>query len=367
MKKALLILLSSILFVMAVNAGQKEEASVFLPFTTENDRWDHRWFTLLPNSNIYESIEVFSFDNEDFPNNLFVCVKLNFKYKEEQSIYFNNPHKAKKWHQHARYAEMKYSTAGNYGSPMDLELSFRDTIGNDIDIRFSCRNSELKDDGFTNDLRIQKYSAFTIVAYENYCIPEEVSVKIGEAQMNFNVEKDSSDFWKYKPIYSFNNQSFSIIALQINVFANDTLVRNFTGNTFNLAESNKENLFRTDHIGYKKYIEIRTDSLYQMLSYTYHNIDEYMKISFDPCFFSTETPEEYTYQEDKAFFSNFEITASNTSDKIIGKIMANKNPGTISAEWFLSEPEWLSDFRFVTDFSKLNNNYYRVIVVPLFN
>lgn len=367
MKKALIVLITSILFTMTANAEQKDDASVFLPFSSENDRWDHRWFTLLPNSKIYESIEVFSFDNEKFPNNLFVCVKLNFKYKEEQSIYFNNPHKAKKWYQNAKYAEMKYSTEGGYGSPMDLNLSFKDSIGNDIEIQFSCLDSELKDDGFTNDLRLQKYSAFTIVAYDNYCIPSEVNIKIGDKQTTFNSKKDSADFWKFKPIYSFNNQSFSIRAIQINVFANDTLVRNFIGNSFNLVESNKVNIFKTDPIGYKKYIEIKADSLYQMLSYTYYNLDEYIKLSFDPYFFSTKTPDEYTYQEDKAFFTNFEITASNTSDKIIGKIMANKNPGTISAEWFISEPDWLSDFKFVTDFSKLNDNYYRVIVVPLFN
>jgi len=350
-------------FVLATNLFSSETEHFYIPFATYNDKWDHRWYTLLPNSEQYESIEILSYDNKLFPNSLFVLVKLNWKYENKQTQYFNNIHKAKSWYNEAKFADMVYSKEGEPGNPMGLSLSFTDELDNKIEVKFSCDESKFLGDGYfeaTNKLMLEILS---FVAYENHSVPDFVSVKIADTLIVYDHLKNSHEFWKYKPSYSYNNYIFAVRSMERYLNFDDNKANDSFAESFDIKKDSTGYNLRTKNIGFKKYIEIKADSLKQVKDYIYHNSDDYIRISFDPPIHSTITPSEKEPEEIKK--NKIIISASNVKESITGESLSVLKNGYIHTEWFLLKPEWASSISFASDLVMLDTNAYKVMILPL--
>jgi 5'(3')-deoxyribonucleotidase len=358
------ILLSVIaLMVLASNLFSEEMDNFFIPFSSYNDKWDHRWSTLLPNSEQYESIEILSFDNKDFPNSLYVLVKLNWKYEPKQTLYFNNAHKAKSWHYDAKFADMVYSKEGEPGNPMGLSLSFTDELDNNIEVSFSCDESKFLGDGYLDATNNYMQEVFSFVAYENHSVPDYVSVKIADTLIVYDNLKNSNEFWKYKPSYSFNNYQFAIRAMEryVNFKANE--VDDTFGDNFDIKKDSTGYTLRTKNIGFKKFIEIKADTLKQVKDYIYHNSGDQIKISFEPAIHSSLTPSEKEQEVVKK--NKFTISASNVKESIIGESLSVLKYAYIHTEWFLLKPEWAYSHSFASDLVMLDKNAYKIMILPI--
>jgi len=362
MYKKILLTLTALL-VLVSNLFAAEMENFLIPFSTYNDKWDHRWFTLLPESEQYESIEILSFDNKSFPNSLFVMVKLNWKYEYKQTLYFNNVHKAKSWYSDAKFADMVYSKKGEDGNPMSLLLTFTDEFDNDIEVNFSCDESDIMGSGYTDATKKFKQEVFSFIAYEKHCIPDFVSIQIGETKIAYDNLKDSSKYWKYKPLYSYNNFHFTIRGVERNLTCREDIISEVFADDLFVTNDSNEYILKTKNIGFRKYIEIKADTLKQIKEYTYYNNDEYIKISFNPPLHSTVTPEENEPDEVKK--NKFTISASNVKETIEGASLSVLKYGYIHTEWVLLKPDWTSLHSFASDLVMLDKYSYKIILLPL--
>ncbi len=364
MKKLILIIIATII-IFSTNIFSSEIGNVYIPFNTFNDKWDHRWYSLLPDSEQYESIEILSFDNKDFLNSVFVLVKLISKTDGNQTFYFNNLHKANSWHHESKHSPMIYKTDGEFGKPLDLQLSFTDEYDNYFEVNFNCQNSEALDDGLADVTTNNAHEVISVIAFEMSCIPEFLSVSINDQNISYDNKKNSSDIWKYKPMYSFNNYNLILKGNAKITISEKNRVYEKDGFDFNVTKDGNKNILRTKNIGFKKYVEIIADSLNQMESYTYYNFDNYFKFEFDPPLHSTKTPETENKSEQKVIKTTFTISASHIKDTIYGESLSDFRPGFIHTEWYLIKPSWASEYNFMTDMTLQNKYVYQLMVLPL--
>jgi hypothetical protein len=361
--KNLVIILITVIFLGA-NSFASEDDLFFIPISAYNDKWDHRWFTLLPESNLYESVEILSFDNKDFPNSLFVLVKLNFKYEEKQTLYFNNVHKARSWHSNAEFTTMVYSTDGEEGRPKDITLSFTDELDNEIEINFTCQDSEKQSSGFADATRYHALEVFSFIAYEFSSTPDFIAVTINDTRTSYDHQKDSSNYWKYKPVYSYNNYHFVIRSIERYIVSENDKILDRYAQDFEISKDSTEYTLRTKNIGFKKYIEIKADTLKQLKSYTFFNHDDHIRMSFDPHLHTTQTPTQEEGDKEIVKENKFSFSASNVKGSLNGKSLSVLKSGFIHIEWFLLQPEWAAKHSFVTDMALINKNVYKIMILP---
>lgn len=347
------------------NLFSQDIGSIMIPFSTYSDKWDHRWYANLPQCEKYKSIEVLSFDNDLFQNTLFILVKLNLIEKEIPDLYFNNPHKAKNWRNEANFASMIYNTNGVPGSPMNLDLSFTDNNGDTISVKFDCSNSEPESDGFADVTNYALRQVLSLVSYEMHCLPKNVSIQIGDYKLGYNSEKDSNSTSKIQAMYSYNNMNFVLRSNDKLVILDDKSVRDKFGYSFDLTDNGNEKILRTKNLSYKKYIVITTDSLNQMKDYTFYNIDEYFRISFDQPLISTKTPDYEQTEKEINITNYFTMSASNTKQLIKGICFSELKPAFIHNEWSFTEPSWITKHRFLTDMMQFTENDYNIKILPL--
>jgi len=177
-----------------------------LPFQTTFHHWDHHWFQWTPTHPLYESIEGASTKSPSGQDLVWVWLTERVGTKR-QVHYLNDLQAATRPSGEAYYRDIRYRAIGTFGSPLGLEVRFKDK--DDADVEWTIRMDEdgafdAQGAGLTDQSGHGAAQFFLIFFREKSRRASSSRLTIGGADFSFPNDPTLAPRYRFQAAYSFN-------------------------------------------------------------------------------------------------------------------------------------------------------------------
>jgi len=327
-----------------------------IPFQSTFHHWDHHWFQWTPKHPIYESIEQAS--KKSPSNQDLVWIWLTERTGNKRQVhYFNDLPTAAHFPGEAYYRNVRYRVNGSFGSPLDLEIRFKDKDDADVEWIVSMGGSrafEARGAGLTDQSGHSASEFFLIFFRERSLRASDSRLTIGGADFSFPNDPTLAARYRFQAAYSFNNFVAAIPygggraavtdqSLALPIGAGLTLIR----------QRDAPTVYRTQSPDSRGTVVVTFDRDGQLLAYEQIERGHTLRVTLDQ-----PLP---TRDGGRAGYS----VAFDAFQRLIqGLATVTRNGDTVSVEWRHTNPSWALGYPFTSSFRAISPSGYELIVTP---
>ena len=342
--------------VSCAGIEQRIGPAPLIPFQATFHHWDHHWFQWTPKHPIYESIEgatKTSPSGEDL-----VWIWLTERAGNKRQVhYFNDLQTATHFPAKAYYRNVGYRATGSFGSPLDLEIRFKDKDDADVEWVVSMGGSrafEAQGAGLTDQSGHGATEFFLIFFRERSLRASASRLTIGGADFSFPNDPMVASRYRFQAAYSFNNFFASIPYGGGRVAVTDqSIVLPIGGGLKLFRQRAAPTVYRTQGPDSQGAVVVTFDRDGQLMTYEQIDRGHTLRVTVDQ-----PLP---TRDGGRVGYS----VAFDAFERLIqGVATVTRNGDTVSVEWSHTRPGWALGYHFSSSVRAIGPSGYELIVTP---
>jgi hypothetical protein len=325
-----------------------------LPFQTTFHHWDHHWFQWTPTHPLYESIEGASTKSPSGQDLVWVWLTERVGTKR-QVHYLNDLQAATRPSGEAYYRDIRYRAIGTFGSPLGLEVRFKDK--DDADVEWTIRMDEdgafdAQGAGLTDQSGHGAAQFFLIFFREKSRRASSSRLTIGGADFSFPNDPTLAPRYRFQAAYSFNIFVASIPYGEgrVDVTNHGIVLRPFGGGV-ELLRQRDAPVYRSQSADGRQGMVVTFDRDGQPLRCEQVDSGHTFRVTFD----------EPLPMRDGGRVA-YRMALDGFQRLIEGVATVTRNSDAVSVEWNHTRPSWALGYRFTSRLRSISPSGYDLIV-----